>query len=175
MSFLEEIREEPINIFSRLELEVIEYLEKRPWGATIYQIARDVKCSFKSLYSVLRLLEKNGWIVTVKERNGSIGRPRNKYILKQSLRSIIRELQNCGCDFNNDGTKILNLIKISYPYSLTVFKRALAKMRYGQCLVTVLDDMNNFLEFIETAYKKDIKIVDISTNNHNVRIVLKKS
>lgn len=175
MSFLEEIREGSFHMFSKLEIEVLKYLERCPWGVTIYQIARDIGCSFKSLYSVLKLFEKNDWLLTIKERNGSIGRPRNKYILKQSLRTIIRELQDCGCKFENNGTKILNLMKISYPHSLIIFKRALAKMKYGQCLITLLDGTTNCQEFIETASKKDIKMLDISTDNHKVRIILKKT
>ncbi|MEM1583601.1 MAG: hypothetical protein QXF28_03285 [Nitrososphaerota archaeon] len=173
MSFLEEIREEPLHIFSKLEAEVLEYLERHPWGGTIHQIARDVKCSFKSLYSVLGMLEKNGWIMTVKERNGGIGRPRNRYILRQSLSTIIRKLHDCGCRFD-DRTKFLNLSEVSYPYSLTIFKRALAKVNYGECLVILLGDTANLREFEELASKKDIRVVDILTNSHNIRVIFKK-
>jgi len=175
MSFLEEIREEPPHILSKIELEVLEYLERCPWGTTIYDIARNVKCSFKSLYAVLRLLEKNGWIIVAKERNGNIGRPKNKYILKQSLKSIIRELEDCGCEFKDGRTRFLNLTKIAYPYSLTIFKRALANLKYGECLVILIENEITYPEFIETAYRKDIKLLDIAINNNNVRIIFKKT
>lgn len=175
MSFLEEIREEPLHIFSKLEVDVLEYLERHPWGGTIHQIARDVKCSFKSLYGVLRMLQKNGWIITVKERNGNIGRPRNRYVLRQSLNTIIRKLHDCGCGFDDERIKFLNLSEISYPYSLTIFKRALAKMSYGQCLVVLLEDATNLGVFIELASKKDVRVVDILANDHNIRIIFKKS
>jgi predicted transcriptional regulator/TusA-related sulfurtransferase len=175
MSFLEEIREQPAHMFSKIEFEVLEYLERCSWGATIYEIARNVKCSFKSLYAILRLLEKNGWILVTKERNGNIGRPKNRYILRKSLRSIIRELEDCGCGFKDGKTKLLNLTKIAYPYSLTIFKRSLANLKYGECLVTLMENETIYPEFIEGAYRKDVKLVDISINNNSVSMIFKKT
>ncbi|MCL7390630.1 MAG: hypothetical protein LZ172_03195 [Thaumarchaeota archaeon] len=175
MSFLKEILEEPSHMFSKIEFEVLEYLERCSWGATIYEIARNVKCSFKSLYAVLRILEKNGWIAVTRERNGNIGRPRNKYILRRSLGSIIRELEDCGCEIRDGKTRFLNLTKVAYPYSLTIFKRSLAKLKYGECLITLMGDETAYPEFIEAAYRKNVKLVNISINNNNVRMIFKKT
>lgn len=174
MSFLEEIREEPPHIFSTIEFKILDYLSKCPWGATVYEIAREVKCSFKSLYSILRILERNDWITVVKEKNGGIGRPRNKYVLKQTLRSILKELEDCGCEIKDGRIKFLNLRKIIYPYSLTIFKRTIIKLKYGECLLILLENDANYLEFIDIAYRKDLRLLDISFKDDGIRIIFRK-
>lgn len=174
MSFLEEIREVYPHLFSRVEFKVLEYLNRCPWGATVHEIASEVRSSFKSLYSVLRLLEKSGWIIVIKEKNGSIGRPRNKYVLKNGITSILKELEDCGCEVRDGRIRFLNLTKIAYPYSLKIFKRAIMKLNYGECLIVVLTGDIKYPEFIESAYKKDLKLMDISINNNIINMVFKK-
>jgi len=59
MEPIKEVQEEIQYIFSRLEREVLKLLEVKREGATIYEIARELNCCFKSLYAIVRFLKEN--------------------------------------------------------------------------------------------------------------------
>lgn len=175
VSLLEEIREDLQILFSRIELEVLDYLSKHPWGVTISEIAKNIKRSSKTLYCILKILQKNGWVTVIKEKNGGIGRPRNKYILRRGIGTILSELKNCGCEVHSGNAKVLNLTEVTFPYSLTIFKRCLAKLKFGECLLVLLGDHTECKEFIEIADKKNVKLVKVVFEKSYVNIIFKKT
>ncbi|MEN2974871.1 MAG: helix-turn-helix domain-containing protein [Candidatus Caldarchaeales archaeon] len=175
MSLLEELRGNLHVLFSEIELEVLDYLSRHPWGATVYEIAKSINRSSKTLYTILKILQKNGWVIIVREKNGSIGRPKNKYVLRCGLSTITKELEDCECKVNSSHTKFLNLSEIAYPYSLTIFKRYLTTLSYGECLVILLRDDNDCKPFIETADKKNVKLMKIKFDSPYIQMIFKKT
>ncbi|MEM1742786.1 MAG: hypothetical protein QXK95_02350 [Nitrososphaerota archaeon] len=177
MSILEEAQSIP-PIFSRLEFKVLKYLSGKPDGATIYEISKNVGCSFKSLYIIMRLLQKNGWVNCFREKSGGLGRPKNKYILKHRLEAIIDILRDCGC--NNvdlkDGLSFLNLTKVSNQYAIILLRRYLSCLQRGECLIVLIRNEGEwYRNILEKAEKKNVSIVSMEFQNEHVRIIFKKT
>lgn len=177
MSILEEVESIP-PIFSRLEFNVLKYLSEKPEGATIYEISKNVGCSFKSLYIVMRLLQRNGWVNCIREKGGRLGRPKNKYILKHRLESIINILRDCGCNYTDmrEGISFLNLTEVSHQYAIILLRRYLSCLQRGECLVVLIRNEGEwYRNLLEKAEKKNVSIVNMEFQNKHIRIIFKKT
>lgn len=175
MSLLEEVREELLLLFSRIELEVLDYLYRHPLGGTITEIARSINRSPKTLYNVLKTLQRNGWVEALREKRGRIGRPRNRYVLRCNFSKILSDLGQYECRGGESSMKILNLTSISYPYSLTIFKRYLTCLRYGECLIALIGTDVPYSEFTELAEKKGVRLIEMCLSDTSTRLVFRKT
>jgi DNA-binding PadR family transcriptional regulator len=171
MNTIQYLKRGSSQVFSRLELAIIDFLSKCPEGATVHEIAKSVGCCFKSLYWVLKMFEKNGWVTVTRKSEGRVGRPVNRYKLtRDSSESILREIY-----IFRDREVNLDLSNIIYPYSLTIFKRATDGLKQNELLTLLVNHTVDYRLFIEVAYKKNIKPLTILFNGSRIKILFKKS
>lgn len=145
-------------------------MSRCPRGATIHEIADNVGCCFKSLYGVLKIFERNGWVIVVRKSEGKVGRPVNRYkLIRDGLESTLRELFRF-----RDNEVNLNLSSIIYPYSLTIFRRIVDMLSQNELLVLSINHAADYSLFLELAYKKSLKPINISFNDSKIKILFKK-
>jgi len=154
-----------------LELAIINFLSKCSCGATVHEIADNVGCCFKSLYGVLKMFEKNGWVMVTRQREGRAGRPMNRYkLIRDSLESTLREL----CIFRDNEVN-LNLSNMIYPYSLTIFRRIVDMLNQKELLILSVNHAADYNSFLEIAYKKNLRPLNILFNGSKIKILFKRS
>jgi len=117
------------------------------------------------------MFEKNGWVMVTRQREGRVGRPMNRYkLIRDGLESTLREL----CIFRDNEVN-LNLSNMIYPYSLTIFRRIVDMLNQKELLILSVNHAADYNSFLEIAYKKNLRPLNILFNGSKIKILFKRS